>query len=73
MAGKDTKAALLLALAPKGKIPEGDEGESSGGDDEATGQDILDAIDENNPKELYSALRRLVMSCMSEEGDEGEG
>ena len=72
--GKDTKAALLLALAPKeGKSPVESGERESEGDDESTGRDILDAISEDDPKALYGALRRLVMSCMSEEDSEGEG
>lgn len=67
MAGKDTKAALLLALAPK----EGDESTEksaeteSGGD--PTGEDILAAISDKDPDALKSAIRRLVLSCMTEE------
>lgn len=70
MAGKDTKAALLLALAPKGK-PEGDEGETeSKGDDDA--KDLEAAMAEGDGAALKAVIRRIAMSCMSEEDAEGE-
>lgn len=72
MAGKDTKAALLLALAPKeGKSPaESGEGESGGDSDAA---DLTDAIKNRDGAALKDIIRRIAMSCMSEEDYEGEG
>ncbi len=71
MAGKDTKAALLLALAPK----EGDtpvkSGESEGeGDTDA--EDLTNAIKDRDGAALKAVIRRIAMSCMSEEEPEGD-
>jgi hypothetical protein len=69
MAGKDTKAALLLALDPK----EGDSpvksGESEG---DADAEDLASAIRDKDGAALKAVIRRIAMSCMSEESDEGE-
>jgi hypothetical protein len=71
MAGKDTKAALLLALAPKeGKSPvESGEDESEGDDD---AKDLESAMAEGDGAALKAVIRRIAMSCMSEEDSEGE-
>jgi hypothetical protein len=72
MAGKDTKAALLLALAPK----EGDSPVKSG-EDESEGdtdsEDLAAAMRDKDGAALKAVIRRIAMGCMSEESDEGEG
>ena len=71
MAGKDTKAALLLALAPKGKSEGAEsETESKGGDDDA--KDLEAAMAEGDGAALKAVIRRIAIACMNEEGDEGE-
>jgi len=71
MAGKDTKAALLLALTPK----EGGKSPVKSGEDEPEGDDATDlmsAIADKDGAALKAVIRRIALSCMAEEGDEGE-
>jgi len=71
MAGKDTKAALLLALAPKeGSSPVKPGDSEAGGDTDS--EDLSAAIRDKDGAALKAVIRRIAMSCMSEEDAEGE-
>jgi len=70
MAGKDTKAALLLALAPKGGDGPAEEGGEKESDTDA--EDLTNAIKDRDGAALKDIIRRIAMSCMSEEDSEGE-
>ena len=71
MAGKDSKAALLLALSPKeGSSPvESGEGETESDSD---AEDLTAAIKDRDGAALKAIIRRIAMGCMSEEESEGE-